>query len=80
MDGLVGEAFVTRRRLACGEKGESAMGSRQRNDVGYFQAASAGDTESTVCWARGVLDAVACEMDPVRVLHLGEDFLDCTGG
>ena len=33
MDSLVGELPVARRRLTCGQKGESTTGTGQRNDV-----------------------------------------------
>jgi len=71
MDGLVGEILVTHRRLTCGEKGKPTMGSGQCDHVRELQAASIGETKSTLSWTPDILDSVACKVDPVRLLHQG---------
>ena len=80
MDGLVGESFVTHRRLTCGKKGKPTTGTWQRDDVRYLQAASIGETKTTLSRTCGILDSVACKMDPVRLLHQVKHFLDRTNG
>ena len=76
MDGLVGETLLTRGRLTCGEEGKPTTGTRQRNNVRYLQTPSIGETESTRNRTCGILDSVACKMDPVCLLHEGKYFLD----
>ena len=76
MNDFVGETLVTHRRLTRGEKGKATTGTRQGGDVGYFQAASIGETKSTRSRTRGILDSMACKMDPIRLLRQAEYFLD----
>ena len=76
MDGLIGQILVTRCRLTRREKGEPTAGTRNRDNVREFQAALIGETEATINGTRGILDSMACKMDPLCILHQGKYFLD----
>lgn len=64
MDILVRTILVAHRHLLC--KPTTRTG---RDHVRQLQAALIDVTESTVSEALGILDSVASEMHPVRILH-----------
>lgn len=80
MHGLVGELPIAHRRLTRREKGESTTGTGKGDEIRQSQAALVSEAESAVCGALGILNPMAGEMDPVRVLHQREYFLDRSCG